>query len=170
MDVRKRVCTTFMKASNLTEDVCVEIEHGVYNWAVRYAKQHNIIRNWADATFLSCYLRKAMSVKINLDPKSYVDNPRVLSRLDAGEFKPYDIAFMKPENVKPERWQTHVEALMLREQKALRSQLIAKTNRFWCKKCGKNETSYYEQQTRSGDEPMSIFIFCINCGNKWRLG
>lgn len=167
MDIRKRICMTLMKSTNMDEALCSEIELGIYNWSIRFAKQHNIVRNWSDATFMSCYVRKAMSVKVNLDP---VDNPRILSRLEAGEFKHRDIAFMKPENIKPERWQQHVEALMLREQKALRSQLVAKTNRFWCKKCGKNETSYYEQQTRSGDEPMSIFIFCINCGNKWRLG
>lgn len=42
-----------------------------------------------------------------------------------------------------------------------------------CNKCVKNKryalnTSYYEKQTRSSDEPMTIFISCITCGFKWK--
>ena len=34
----------------------------------------------------------------------------------------------------------------------------AMTNLFKCHKCGSRETSYYEVQTRSADEPMTQFI------------
>jgi transcription elongation factor S-II len=41
------------------------------------------------------------------------------------------------------------------------------TNEYRCK-CGKRECVYYEKQTRSADEPMTIFIMCVHCKNKWR--
>lgn len=39
---------------------------------------------------------------------------------------------------------------------------------FTCHKCGKNETTYFQLQTRSADEPMTTFITCITCGHHWR--
>jgi DNA-directed RNA polymerase subunit M/transcription elongation factor TFIIS len=37
-----------------------------------------------------------------------------------------------------------------------------------CGKCKKNKTTSYQLQTRGGDEPMTKFVRCINCGHKWR--
>jgi DNA-directed RNA polymerase subunit M/transcription elongation factor TFIIS len=37
-----------------------------------------------------------------------------------------------------------------------------------CPKCGGTELLFSEKQTRSADEPVTIFARCINCGNGWR--
>lgn len=37
---------------------------------------------------------------------------------------------------------------------------------FVCAECGQRKTFYYEKQTRSSDEPMTLYIRCI-CGHKW---
>ena len=37
-----------------------------------------------------------------------------------------------------------------------------------CNKCGKSKTLRVQLQTRGGDEPMTNFIRCVNCGNRWR--
>ena len=42
------------------------------------------------------------------------------------------------------------------------------TNQFWCRGCNTNKTHYIERQTRSADEPMTIFVRCDNCGKQWR--
>ena len=43
------------------------------------------------------------------------------------------------------------------------------TERFGaCAKCKSPKTSYFMMQTRSADEPMTIFISCIVCGHSWR--
>ena len=39
---------------------------------------------------------------------------------------------------------------------------------FTCKKCRSKKTSYYQQQTRGADEPMTNFIECLDCGFKWK--
>lgn len=35
---------------------------------------------------------------------------------------------------------------------------------FKCRYCKSEYTTYYQQQTRSSDEPMTTFIKCISCG------
>lgn len=37
-----------------------------------------------------------------------------------------------------------------------------------CKRCGSNEVVFAEKQTRSADEPTTVFIRCVQCGNRWR--
>ena len=41
------------------------------------------------------------------------------------------------------------------------------TSIFLCSRCKKRRCTYYELQTRSGDEPMTQFVSCLNCGKKW---
>lgn len=37
-----------------------------------------------------------------------------------------------------------------------------------CEQCKANNCSYSELQTLSGDEPMTVFALCRNCGHRWR--
>jgi transcription elongation factor S-II len=37
-----------------------------------------------------------------------------------------------------------------------------------CRKCGGNKTTFYPMQTRSSDEPMTLFVTCLTCGKRWR--
>ncbi|KAF9580045.1 RNA polymerase II elongation factor [Lunasporangiospora selenospora] len=45
----------------------------------------------------------------------------------------------------------------------------AETDMFRCGKCKGRKTRYYQMQTRSADEPMTTFVTCINCGNRWKF-
>lgn len=44
-----------------------------------------------------------------------------------------------------------------------------KSDGFYTCKCGSKKTSYYQQQTRGADEPMTVFIECLDCHNKWKM-
>lgn len=37
-----------------------------------------------------------------------------------------------------------------------------------CGKCGQRKVTYTEAQTRSADEPMTVFCTCLNCGKSWK--
>ena len=39
-----------------------------------------------------------------------------------------------------------------------------------CGKCKKSNCGYKEMQTRSADEPMTVFAFCFDCGHRWKFG
>lgn len=60
-----------------------------------------------------------------------------------------------------------LEAWLLRERTLTGPK--AMTSEFRCNRCGHRETSYYQMQTRSGDEPMTLFVECCNCGNRWKM-
>ncbi|ORY80360.1 transcription elongation factor [Protomyces lactucae-debilis] len=46
---------------------------------------------------------------------------------------------------------------------------VASTDMFQCGKCKKRECTYYQMQTRSADEPMTTFVSCTFCGNKFKF-
>jgi transcription elongation factor S-II len=39
---------------------------------------------------------------------------------------------------------------------------------FTCGRCKSIKTTSTQKQTRSADEPMTVFVFCENCGNRWK--
>ncbi|XP_061094137.1 transcription elongation factor A protein 1-like isoform X1 [Conger conger] len=43
------------------------------------------------------------------------------------------------------------------------------TDLFSCGKCKKKNCTYTQVQTRSADEPMTTFVLCNECGNRWKF-
>lgn len=43
-----------------------------------------------------------------------------------------------------------------------------KGGEFCCRRCKGTKTTHYALQTRSSDEPMTVFVCCLTCGNRWR--
>lgn len=155
----------------LTQAEAADMEVGIYNSIISFATANNVVKSWSSAQFVALYASKARSVLANLEPGDggYIGNARLLTRLREGEFCPHEIADMRPENVFPERWKAALDA-RLRQDEYLNAKPAAMTDLFKCSKCHKRECVYHELQLRSGDEPMSIFITCLNCGLRWRQG
>jgi transcription elongation factor S-II len=123
---------------------------------------------WENREFEILYDVHARRVISNLTPQSYVGNGRLLERLREGEFGAEDIAALLYMRLYPEMWATLEERQLKRETKMLEVDTSMATDMFKCGKCKKRICTYYEQQTRSADEPMTIFVRCLNCGNNWR--
>ncbi|KAJ3840786.1 transcription factor S-II, central domain-containing protein [Lentinula raphanica] len=45
----------------------------------------------------------------------------------------------------------------------------AETDAFQCGRCKQRKCRYRQAQTRSADEPMTTFVTCVNCGNRWKF-
>ncbi|XP_030220655.1 transcription elongation factor A protein 1 isoform X1 [Gadus morhua] len=43
------------------------------------------------------------------------------------------------------------------------------TDLFTCGKCKGKRCTYTQVQTRSADEPMTTFVFCNDCGSRWKF-
>lgn len=44
-----------------------------------------------------------------------------------------------------------------------------KTDLLKCGKCKNRNCTYNQLQTRSSDEPMTTFVMCNECGNRWKF-
>ncbi|KAH9257763.1 transcription elongation factor S-II [Batrachochytrium salamandrivorans] len=42
------------------------------------------------------------------------------------------------------------------------------TGFFKCGRCQSTKTAFYQKQTRGADEPMTVFVQCLDCKNRWK--
>ena len=68
----------------------------------------------------------------------------------------------------PTKWNDLIEAKSKRDKNKFEVNLEASTDTFTCRKCKSNKCTYYQMQTRSADEPMTTFVTCLECGNRWK--
>ena len=47
--------------------------------------------------------------------------------------------------------------------------LVGARHQFKCGRCKNRKCTYYQKQTRSADEPMTTFVTCTVCGNRWKV-
>ncbi len=45
---------------------------------------------------------------------------------------------------------------------------LLKASLFTCGRCKSTKTTSTQKQTRSADEPMTVFVLCLNCGKRWK--
>lgn len=171
-EIRNRFVDHVSKLTNLPIPQVKDLEIGIFNWCIDQCDVIKTPKNWKNPRFIMLYKDKARSVVVNLQPDSYVGNKRLITRLGEKEFHPHDIPFMKPQNVYPERWAVILDAKMKRDMHVFEEKPKAMTHEFKCGKCKhpKRECIYQELQVRSADEPMTLFITCLNCGHKWKIG
>ncbi|NXE28883.1 TCEA3 protein, partial [Ardeotis kori] len=101
------------------------------------------------------------------DPK----NPSLRRNVLCGAIPPSLIARMTAEEMASDELKELRNAMT---QEAIREHQMAKTggtvtDLFQCGKCKKKNCTYNQVQTRSADEPMTTFVLCNECGNRWKV-
>jgi len=153
------------KINKLVED----LEHEIYNYIIEYLNRVYLEKSWENPRFRQLYLSKARSVLNNLDTGSYVNNgTSLLYKYSNGEISAKELANMTPYELDPNRWKKHEEQKEHDAKIFSKNSAFGTTDLFKCGKCKERKCTYCEMQTRSQDEPMTTFITCMNCGNKWR--
>ncbi len=145
-----------------------DLERGVYNAALEEAGRRGIRKHWENPDFVDVYKLTARRTMANLDPEGYIGNSRLIKRLQEGEFPAHQVPYMSPRDLYPEHWRELADEQLKRENTMLEGSNEEGSDMFKCRRCGKSKTRYYEMQTRAADEPMTIFIRCLNCGKEWR--
>jgi len=161
------VLTTAL-AEYCTEEDVKDLERGIYNASLNEAKQRLVPQTWEHETFQWVYMSVAKRAASNFNPDSYVGNKHLIQRWKDGEFTLDQIGGWTPYELKPTHWKDLKDQQLRREQRILEGNLSMATDRFRCSQCKKKMCSYYELQTRSADEPMTIFVRCLNCGKQWK--
>lgn len=168
-ECRVKFRSLLKEKAELTEPQINDLEIGIYNWAIKFSDNNKIVKNWKNNKFVNVYMGKCRSILVNVDKNSYLGNMRLVDRLNDGEFLPHDIATMTADNIYPEKWRTIIDTKLKKEESIFEERPEAMTNQFKCGRCKKSECVYKELQIRSCDEPMTLFITCLNCGNRWRI-
>ncbi len=144
------------------------LEHHLYNAVLQIAEKKHIKKCWSHPVFEQIYKAHCRSVLLNFHPKQYTGNISLMDRYKEGKVTLEDIAQMAYNDLFPELWRDLFFRQFEREKRQLEGNKAMATDQFFCKGCKKRECTYYELQTRSADEPMTIFIQCVNCGKHWR--
>ena len=135
-----------------------EMERALFNKAIRRCKFNAAPCCWENVVFCDCYRSSALSAIGNA--------PAVLAALESGA-SAADVVLKTPQEMRPDIWDELVRKKRERDS-AYGARPAANTNMYRCRRCQSRECHYFGLQTRSGDEPMTIFISCLNCGNRWR--
>ena len=158
----------FLRAEGFTNKTISDLENGIFTATLEEAAKKHIFAHWKNPLFTEIHQYRQYKLFSNLHPQSPVNNKRLLTRMKAGELLMADLARLEDMELFPENWKRLQDQQTVREQKLLEGKAAAATDMFKCGRCGKRETTYYEMQTRSAEEPMTIFITCVNCGKKWK--
>lgn len=138
------------------------LEKGIYNYCLDHATKLNIVKKWDNNYFIKIYLDRVRTIYINLknsDLKVRVQNKNIM---------PHEIAFMTHQDMQPNKWDDLIKEKKIRDENKYEPKLEASTDNFKCYKCKSNKCTYYQLQTRSADEPMTTFVNCLECGNRWK--
>lgn len=150
------------------DDISINLEKGIFNYSIREAKKKKIVRKWTNKNFIQIYTNRFRSVYSNIHPNSKICNKILLKKLKNRKLSPKKLAFMSHQEMSPRKWKKLIEAKIKRDKNLTEVDMSAATDEFKCYKCQKRLCTYYQLQTRSADEPMTTFITCLNCGNRWK--
>ena len=138
------------------------IEKSIFNYCVLKSKKEKIIKKWDNVHFVLIYINKFKIIFHN------IKNPIILQKIKARKIQPHKMAFMNHLDLLPEKWDVKIEEKKTRLKNKFFPKIEASTDNFCCSKCKSRACTYYQLQTRSADEPMTTFVTCTNCGNRWK--
>jgi len=145
-----------------------DLDREIFLATLEEATKKRIFAHWKNPLFNEIYGYRQFRLFSNLHPKSPVGNARLVERIREGELTAAALARLDDMELYPENWKKLQDQQQAKELRLLEGNKMAATDMFKCNRCGKRETTYYEMQTRSADEPMTTYVQCIPCGNKWK--
>lgn len=136
-----------------------ELEDSIYNFCIIYSNKKDVPWSYR----ISVYNTKLSNICYNLDQ---LNCPSLIIRVMNGSVKIEDIPNMNYTELNPERWSIIIKRNEYTEHK--RNDL-ATSKEHKCRKCGCEESFNYAIQTRSCDEPATVFVICKKCKHRFRM-
>lgn len=161
-EFRAKIATKIALEGKLKEATARNIEIGIYNYALEEAQHRNIVKRWDNPHFVMLYERRLISILKNLS------SPDVVKMLKDRKFKPHELASKTHQELNTARWHELIEAKKQKDENLYAPRLEASTDNYTCFKCKSKKCTYFQLQTRSADEPMTTFVTCLDCGNRWK--
>jgi DNA-directed RNA polymerase subunit M/transcription elongation factor TFIIS len=125
------------------------IEKSIYDFCVEYVEVN-------DALFL---FEEIYDTKLN-EILSVLKNTKITTEIAK------KIAFLKPEELNPEKYDKLIKK---KEIQNLKKNDIKTSDAFPCSKCKKKRCQVSQRQSRSADEPETICVKCLECGHTFTI-
>lgn len=138
------------------------LEKGIFNYALKEASNRKVVKKWDNQYFVQIYLDRLRSIYINLK------NPEILEQIKSESIQAHTVAFMTHQEMRPDKWKELIDAKIIKDKNKFENNVEASTDTFTCRKCKQNKCTYYQMQCKSADEPMTTFVQCLTCGNRWK--
>ena len=138
------------------------LEKGIFNYSLKEATNRKVVKKWDNQYFVQIYIDRLRSIYINLK------NPEILDQIKSEAIQAHTVAFMTHQEMRPDKWKELIDQKILKDKNKFEQHIEASTDTFTCRKCKGNKCTHYAMQLRSSDEPMTIFINCLGCGNRWK--
>ena len=146
----------------LDPNISLNLEKGIFNYAIKEASRQKIVKKWENPLFVQIYVDRLRSIYMNLK------NSDLVEQIRNKEISPQSVAFMTHQEFQPDHWKILIDRKMKRDASKYVDNAQASTDIFTCRKCRSKRCTYYELQTRSADEPATIFVTCLDCGKHWK--
>lgn len=151
-----------LTSMNSEQRLAHNLEISIYNYVIKEAGDFKVHKKWNNPYFVELYINRLRSIYMNLrDDKFKVAIQNKMIDVEK-------LMHMNHHELNPERWKIPLEKKIKRDTLKYERKMEAATDTFTCRKCKSKECNYYQMQTRSADEPMTTFVSCINCGNRWK--
>ena len=107
------------------------------------------------------YRSRVIDLYNNLDPNNErIANKTLRPAIINGDLEAYYVPFMTPQQMHPARWAKELEKIRTIEETRNAKKV---TDIYKCKNCGQRQSTTTQMQTRSADEPATIFVTCLVC-------
>jgi transcription elongation factor S-II len=138
------------------------LEKGIFNYSLKHAEKINVVKKWDNSYFVKIYVNRLRTIRSNLKDEKLIES--IINK----KIKAHEVAFMTHQEMQPDNWSELLELKKIRDENKYEPKLEASTDDFKCWKCKSKKCTYYQLQTRSADEPMTTFVSCLDCGNRWK--
>jgi transcription elongation factor S-II len=142
--------------------MCKEIEHNIFKEV-----ESECNKNYSKNLIKGKYSDLIGNLLINLDKNSSVNNgvkPDIVDKIYNEEININDLIHMNSFELNPLKTAELKEYLNLRQNATINKKFLVGKR---CKFCQEEKVTYFEKQTRSLDEPKTMFYECDNCDKTW---
>lgn len=141
-------------SKKFSPNIAKDIEESIYLFSKQYSED-----NGTPFLLENIYESKITEFLSILSTKNL---QYIIQQINKNKIDPKKIGYMKNEELDFEKYS---DLIKKKEVDRMRMENANVSNAFKCKKCGKSKSSVVERQIRSGDEPATLFITCLECGN-----
>ena len=150
-EVRNKIQHEFSKM--LGKDIAIIVEQSINQFSEEYAEYNS-------TPFLleQIYTSKAEELLSTIGKNLKF----ILDSIKSNTIDPTKIAYMRPSDLNMDQYSD-----IIKKQSMITKQ--SSSQAFECDKCHKRNTQVEERQVKSGDEPTTLFITCLECGNVFTI-